>query len=438
MPASFASASAKTVPRLSIPGKLASLGRLAFGLALAAATPRAALAAPSSATAETWYDQLPPATTVTALYGTRDGQVTATSRAACAVLADFIETWVGVNQQLPLYGVAAQLPPQARTRWQDYATRAHRTTFPPSDPAAQVFANPAFRDSVLNRFVPRPILTAATITQQRRAAAPPLSVPASPTAIPAPPATPQGTASSSGGNRGPDPEQLRQMSQLIVEGESLVDKLQAINDNARLPQPPSTETPPASRGARSAAEAWLDRGVEHLKKRELGRAIEAFKKALALDDSMWSALAGLGAAYYYQKDYRRSLEAHQELLRRRPDNTQAKNGMAMAYFGMGRFHQAAVNLKDVLAADPEDAHSWSLYGRCLLQLDEDEAALAALKKSVSLSPRSANLRFWLATGLSMAGELGEALDVCRSIRELDKESARACTEVVRPARPRGR
>ncbi|MBF8256096.1 MAG: Tetratricopeptide repeat protein, partial [Anaerolineales bacterium] len=86
---------------------------------------------------------------------------------------------------------------------------------------------------------------------------------------------------------------------------------------------------------------------------------------------------------------------------------------------IGRAEQAAQELREHLAAAPDDDEAWSSLGEALEAADEYSAASQALEAAMRLRPRSAELHVRMARVERKSGQLDHALDLLRQAEGLD-------------------
>jgi len=86
---------------------------------------------------------------------------------------------------------------------------------------------------------------------------------------------------------------------------------------------------------------------------------------------------------------------------------------------VGRADQAAQELREHLAAVPDDDEAWSALGQALEATQDFPAAGQALEAAMRLSPRSADLHVRLARVQRKSGQLDHALDLLQQAEGLD-------------------
>jgi len=91
-----------------------------------------------------------------------------------------------------------------------------------------------------------------------------------------------------------------------------------------------------------------------------------------------------------------------------PDNAGAWQELGFAYFGQGRFADAAEAYRRATQADPKSAVLWSSLGEALVMASERDPmpaqARTAFHKAVSLDPADARARYFLAVERDLTGD----------------------------------
>jgi tetratricopeptide (TPR) repeat protein len=99
--------------------------------------------------------------------------------------------------------------------------------------------------------------------------------------------------------------------------------------------------------------------------------------------------------------------------------------VARAHHQAGRFHQAEVLYRQILAAEPACAEAWRLLGLIAQEAKHSDTALQYLRHAVSLRPDNAACRQSLGVVLGACGHWEEALDCFREAIRLAPEYAEA-------------
>jgi cytochrome c-type biogenesis protein CcmH len=93
-----------------------------------------------------------------------------------------------------------------------------------------------------------------------------------------------------------------------------------------------------------------------------------------------------------------------------PDNAAAWQELGFAYFGLGRFEEAAEAYRRATDADPASAVLWSALGEALVMITErpddpmPEAARRAFHRAASLDPTDPRARYFLAIEKDLAND----------------------------------
>ncbi len=113
-------------------------------------------------------------------------------------------------------------------------------------------------------------------------------------------------------------------------------------------------------------ESWNDLGVAYLNKGELEKSLDAFRKALALDDGNYIFYRNIGdlhfAIFNRSKDpaaYKTSLEYYQKALDLNPEDPSSHNGIGYAYLQGGEPDKAIPHFERALKLSPN--YSSALY-----------------------------------------------------------------------------
>ncbi|HWR15690.1 MAG TPA: tetratricopeptide repeat protein [Terriglobales bacterium] len=113
----------------------------------------------------------------------------------------------------------------------------------------------------------------------------------------------------------------------------------------------------------------LNKGVQAYKNARYEDAIEKFKNAVALDDSLINARLYLATAYANQyipgadtpennRNAEQAIQEFKNVLQKDPQNITSLKGIASLYFQMKKFEEAKEYNRKVIAADPNDPESY--------------------------------------------------------------------------------
>ena len=189
-----------------------------------------------------------------------------------------------------------------------------------------------------------------------------------------------------------------------------------------------------ARGATSSAEAyqlylkgryyWNKRGGDNI-----GKSIELFTQAVAVDPTYALAYAGLADAYSVSPSYtgmaseeanRLAMPAARKAVELGPQLADAHGAMAAALFNEFKWNEAEKEFQRALELAPNDAHLHYFHGYLyLLATGQAEAALAEMRSALTLDPLSPIVNANYAMTLSAAHRYDEALQQFRQCKEMD-------------------
>lgn len=178
---------------------------------------------------------------------------------------------------------------------------------------------------------------------------------------------------------------------------------------------------------------------------DMEKAVQHYRRALAIDADCAEAHAGLGLslariseieqscihlerawqlspdcgllanwladAYFDQGNFDRAIELYGEALRLDPSDNNAQNDMADAFRLKGDFSTAVKMYDRALAIDPGDTNARLEKAQCLIQLQKPEEAMHVLKSLIESFPTSrdrATAMVVYGTLLQKAGKTAEA------------------------------
>ncbi len=142
-----------------------------------------------------------------------------------------------------------------------------------------------------------------------------------------------------------------------------------------------------------------------------GEAEQEFKEALRLQPTLTGAMANLGAVYGRQDRYEEAVTMLRQAYREKPDFPDLRRNLGQALRGRGaelgragRTAEALALFREAVEIWPDDPDTWSFFGQALLREGKPADAADALRRSVTLSPRVAATRFWLAHAYLVLGD----------------------------------
>lgn len=153
--------------------------------------------------------------------------------------------------------------------------------------------------------------------------------------------------------------------------------------------------------ARSAGRE-IELGTAHLRQGRTAEAIAAFKRALALDPASGHAHQLLGEAYLQQGTYDMLGEARAELLQAvtlDPRLVWARFHLARLYLDFGEAAKAHEQLLAAVEQRPDVPHLQSLLGEAERQLSEPRKSIERQERALRIDPAFAPARYYLGLAL---------------------------------------
>ncbi len=136
-----------------------------------------------------------------------------------------------------------------------------------------------------------------------------------------------------------------------------------------------------------APEAHWVLGLVYLGLRQLDRSMAEARKALALDPNFAWAHSLLGQALHYAGRSQEAIEPLTTAMRLDPnDQDPFLHFLAQAYFGLGRYEEAAVNLRRRIVRKPDTDLSRVLLAACYGHLGRTEEARALWREVLQINP----------------------------------------------------
>jgi tetratricopeptide (TPR) repeat protein len=169
------------------------------------------------------------------------------------------------------------------------------------------------------------------------------------------------------------------------------------------------------------AQAWQGRGLAQALGAMHREALASFEKALQLDQTLTTSWNGKGSALSFLQRYRDALDAFDQALRLEPDNPSAWNGRGAALSALGQHSDALASFENALHFDQYMAQAWNNKGLVLRQLKRYQDALKAFEQAISLEPNTA--AYWNGKGLVLY-EMGRLRDSEQAYREVLKRDGR--------------
>ncbi|MGC2615846.1 MAG: tetratricopeptide repeat protein [Terracidiphilus sp.] len=157
------------------------------------------------------------------------------------------------------------------------------------------------------------------------------------------------------------------------------------------------------------ADDYLRKGIAAQQHNDLNEAIDAYRKALAIDPKLAEARANLGAALSAAGQFDAAIEEDTKVLAMAPGNTAVRMNLGLAYYKKGDMENAHAAFAAVHAARPQDVAAAVLLGYTDIKLNKSSEAAAMLTPLEAGHESNMDLEYVLAYALIDNGEATSGL-----------------------------
>lgn len=176
-------------------------------------------------------------------------------------------------------------------------------------------------------------------------------------------------------------------------------------------------------------------GLVQLKLKQVIKALNAFKKAIELDESNEAALMNYGSITFGYRDYELSYQIFSKVLQKDPNHTEALLSKAVAARSLGKIDEARAGYQQLLAKDPNHLPSVFNTGIILQEYDRKfDEALGKYQQALSLAQDPAT-REMINKRIEEATIAKEALEAEKEQQQADQAAQPAPAEGQTPATP---
>jgi tetratricopeptide (TPR) repeat protein len=159
--------------------------------------------------------------------------------------------------------------------------------------------------------------------------------------------------------------------------------------------------------------------------KDLPTAIDAYKKALAIEPKYAKAWINLGVAFYDQKDIPAAIDAYKKALAIETTNALAWNNLGNALYAQKHVPGAIDAYNKALALDPKFAKAWYNLGIALQDQKDLPGAIDAYKKVLAIDSKLAKVWYNLGVALQDQNDLPGAIDAYKKALGIDPKLADA-------------
>jgi tetratricopeptide (TPR) repeat protein len=181
---------------------------------------------------------------------------------------------------------------------------------------------------------------------------------------------------------------------------------------------------------RAAAVANLRIGNAYMAQGKFGNAEVAFARAVALNPSDAESYNNLGEALGELKQYPRALEAFTKAINLDQKLLKAKYNQAVSYDRMGNFRYSEFVFRSLIKNNPRYSLAYDGLAVTLSKAGRAKEALTFHEQAISLDPREPSYYFNYAISYLMLGNTAKALEQQAKLKTLDPAIADRLASVI--------
>ena len=168
--------------------------------------------------------------------------------------------------------------------------------------------------------------------------------------------------------------------------------------------------------------AWLEIGLEAVKKEEYDLAVHSFRKCADLKQSDASrAWLELG----HREDGERAIAAYEKAIEIKPDYAEAWRAMASEHLSRKEYAQALSAAKEATRLEPSDWKGWLFLGMCYDATKSYDETIDAWQQAERLAPTGSksSILAWVGEAYAKKGDREQVLRIYRGLKGSDPKIA---------------
>jgi protein O-GlcNAc transferase len=166
-------------------------------------------------------------------------------------------------------------------------------------------------------------------------------------------------------------------------------------------------------------EGWYQLGRYYMNLKNYAQARLALLRALEIDPLHVKSHSRLGMLYFYNKNYDLSENSYQTALALNPQDYNTRYNLGELYYTYSDFQSALAQYKLALQRFPEHAEANFKAGLICMKNDMIKEGVRYLKQAHESDPKSVRNLLQLAVAYERLGDREQALQVYRTVQELD-------------------
>jgi Putative Zn-dependent protease, contains TPR repeats len=180
----------------------------------------------------------------------------------------------------------------------------------------------------------------------------------------------------------------------------------------------------------TAATANLRIGNAYMAQGKFGNAEVAYERAVALNPADAESYNNLGEALGELKQYPRALEAFTRAITLDQKLLKAKYNQAVSYDRMGNFRYSEFVFRNLIKSNPGYSLAYDGLAVTLSKAGRAKEAIAFHEKAIALDPREPSYYFNYAISYLMMGNTAKALEQQEKLKALDPAIANRLASVI--------
>lgn len=181
---------------------------------------------------------------------------------------------------------------------------------------------------------------------------------------------------------------------------------------------------------RTAATANFRIGNAYMAQGKFGNAQFAFERAVTLNPADAESYNNLGEALGELKQYPRALEAFNKAISLDQKLLKAKYNQAVSYDRMGNFRYSEFVFRSLIKSNPSYSLSYDGLAVTLSKAGRAKEAIAFHEKAIALDPREPSYYFNCAISYLMMGNTTKALEQQEKLKAIDPAIADRLASVI--------
>ena len=182
--------------------------------------------------------------------------------------------------------------------------------------------------------------------------------------------------------------------------------------------------------SRTAAIANLRIGNAYMAQGKFGNAQVAFERAVTLNPTDAEAYNNLGEALGELKQYPRALEAFNKAINLDQKLLKAKYNQAVSYDRLGNFRYSEFVFRNLIKSNPGYSLSYDGLAVTLSKAGRAKEAIAFHEKAIALDPREPSYYYNCAISYLMLSNTGKALEQQEKLKAIDPTIANRLASVI--------